>query len=101
MVVSKTPVKDLKQSVQSVTHSLSSILSLPMNGRRSFIGSFRAYVNICTAISILAVDFVVFPRRFAKVETYGTGLMDAGVGAFVIANALVSPEARGKFPIHR
>ncbi|XP_028322625.1 phosphatidylinositol-glycan biosynthesis class W protein isoform X2 [Gouania willdenowi] len=61
-----------------------------------FITLFRVFVNINTAISILAVDFNVFPRRYAKTETYGTGVMDFGVGGFVFANALVSPEARGK-----
>lgn len=59
-----------------------------------FVTLFRVFVNVKTAISILAVDFSVFPRRYAKTETYGTGVMDFGVGAFVFANALVSPEAR-------
>lgn len=57
---------------------------------------FRVFVNVKTAISILAVDFNVFPRRYAKTETYGTGVMDFGVGAFIFANALVCPEARRK-----
>ena len=48
-----------------------------------------------TAIGILAVDFAVFPRRLAKTETYGTGLMDVGVGAFMFSNAIVSHEAKG------
>lgn len=61
-----------------------------------FVTLFRVFVNVKTAISILAVDFAVFPRRYAKTETYGTGVMDFGVGAFVFANALVCPEARGK-----
>lgn len=61
-----------------------------------FVTLFRVAVNVKTAISILAVDFSVFPRRYAKTETYGTGVMDYGVGAFVFANALVSPEARRK-----
>ncbi|CAN9501610.1 unnamed protein product [Ophioblennius macclurei] len=61
-----------------------------------FVTLFRVFVNVKTAISILAVDFVIFPRRYAKTETYGTGVMDFGVGAFVFANALVCPEARGK-----
>ena len=58
---------------------------------------FRSYVNIATAIAILAIDFHIYPRRFGKVETYGTGVMDAGVGAFVVANGIVSSEARGKY----
>ncbi|XP_034033414.1 phosphatidylinositol-glycan biosynthesis class W protein [Thalassophryne amazonica] len=61
-----------------------------------FVTSFRVFVNVETAISILAVDFAVFPRRYAKTENYGTGVMDYGVGAFVLANALVCPEARMK-----
>lgn len=61
-----------------------------------FVTVFRVFVNVKTAISILAVDFSVFPRRYAKTETYGTGVMDFGVGAFVFANALVCPEARRK-----
>ncbi|XP_076025006.1 phosphatidylinositol-glycan biosynthesis class W protein [Genypterus blacodes] len=61
-----------------------------------FLTAFRVLVNVKTAISILAVDFSIFPRRYAKTETYGTGVMDFGVGAYVFANALVCPEARGK-----
>ncbi|XP_015736156.1 phosphatidylinositol-glycan biosynthesis class W protein isoform X2 [Coturnix japonica] len=55
---------------------------------------FRVYVNVLTCISILAVDFPQFPRRYAKAETYGTGIMDLGVGAFIFSNALVCPEVR-------
>ncbi|XP_069003031.1 phosphatidylinositol-glycan biosynthesis class W protein [Embiotoca jacksoni] len=61
-----------------------------------FVTLFRVFVNVKTAISILAVDFSIFPRRYAKSETYGTGVMDFGVGAYVFANALVCPEARRK-----
>ncbi|XP_053562806.1 phosphatidylinositol-glycan biosynthesis class W protein [Bombina bombina] len=55
----------------------------------------RVLMNLFTAICILAVDFPIFPRRYAKTETYGTGTMDIGVGCFIFANSLVSPEARG------
>lgn len=57
---------------------------------------FRVYVNVLTSISILAVDFPQYPRRYAKTETYGTGVMDLGVGSFVLGNAVVCPEVRMK-----
>ncbi|EFN68717.1 GPI-anchored wall transfer protein 1 [Camponotus floridanus] len=66
----------------------------PITGKRPFITNFRALTNIITAICILAVDFRVFPRKFVKTEVYGYSLMDTGVGLFILANALVAPEAR-------
>ena len=88
----------LLQSIKSnkvQSQHFRTFLSADMSKKRPFIGIFRAYVLVTTAIAILAVDFVIFPRRFAKAETYGSGLMDMGVGAFIISNAIVSPEARG------
>ncbi|XP_070564066.1 phosphatidylinositol-glycan biosynthesis class W protein-like [Ptychodera flava] len=87
-----TKAQTSKQSVSTLSESL----QLTVEGKRPFISNFRAYGLIGTAISILAVDFVIFPRRFAKTETYGTGFMDYGVGGFIICNAVVSLEARGK-----
>ncbi|XP_069470808.1 phosphatidylinositol-glycan biosynthesis class W protein [Ambystoma mexicanum] len=66
----------------------------PENDFVPSITIFRVAINILTAVSILAVDFPLFPRRYAKTESYGTGVMDFGVGCYVFANALVSPEAR-------
>ncbi|XP_067678563.1 phosphatidylinositol-glycan biosynthesis class W protein-like isoform X2 [Haliotis asinina] len=71
-------------------------LNLEMGNRRPFLSYLRGQTLLGTALTILAVDFTVFPRRFAKTEIYGTGLMDTGVGLFVVLNAVVSPEARGK-----
>ena len=51
---------------------------------------YRSILCLYTFISILAVDFRAFPRRFAKAEVYGTGLMDVGVGSFIISDALFS-----------
>lgn len=50
---------------------------------------YRFMLNTYTVFCILAVDFNVFPRRFAKTETYGHGLMDIGVGCYVCSNAML------------
>ncbi|KAK7386649.1 hypothetical protein VNO78_26983 [Psophocarpus tetragonolobus] len=64
------------------------------NSLRTYITSYRVIVMIIACLCILAVDFRIFPRRYAKTETYGASLMDLGVGAFVLANSLVSRPAR-------
>lgn len=71
------------------TQLLTSHLDIPVHEKRPpFLTNYRAGMNLATAVCILAVDFQIFPRRFAKTETYGISLMDVGVGSFVIAHGL-------------
>ncbi|XP_034230493.1 uncharacterized protein At4g17910 [Thrips palmi] len=75
------------------SRTFSNILSFKLPAKpRSYITNFRAITNMLTVLAIFAVDFHIFPRRFAKTQTFGFGVMDLGVGLFVIANALVAPE---------
>lgn len=47
-----------------------------------------------TCFAIFAVDFNVFPRRFAKTEHFGTSVMDLGVGSCIFAMGLTSHASR-------
>ncbi|KAK3233935.1 hypothetical protein CYMTET_55791 [Cymbomonas tetramitiformis] len=80
--------------VRSRVEKRSSQSHLATSSRKPYLAVWRSTMMITTCICILGVDFHAFPRRFAKTETFGTSLMDVGVGSFVLANALLSPQAR-------
>lgn len=65
--------------------------------RPEYIGLVRSVTNLITAVCILAVDFQCFPRKLAKTENFGFGLMDTGVGLFIYSNGIIAPEIRTNF----
>ena len=83
-----------KSNLDRISKACTHALSAPYNKRLPFVTLVRTYITLFTAIAILAVDFNIFPRRLAKAETYGSGLMDVGVGTFMLAHGITAPEAR-------
>jgi hypothetical protein len=52
-------------------------IALLAKEQKSFLTAWRGTMMITTCSCILAVDFASFPRRFAKAETFGSGLVSA------------------------
>lgn len=72
---SNTPYKIVK------TKTLTKV-SLP------FLNQTNSIALIATSISILFVDFLVYPRCLAKTETFGVSLMDIGTGSILFISGV-------------
>lgn len=56
----------------------------------------RSLTLVISTFVILAVDFPLFPRRYAKTEMWGYSLMDFGVGGYCVINGFCAPELRNE-----
>ncbi|KNZ57310.1 hypothetical protein VP01_218g8 [Puccinia sorghi] len=80
------PVGTLRRRITESTHhhhhvplsfpeSPSSKPLIPLQLHQPFLTVYRAQLVLLTALSILAVDFTIFPRKFAKTESWGISLV--------------------------
>eukprot|EP01121_Diplochlamys_sp_Union-15-3_P009589 TRINITY_DN2614_c0_g1_i1.p1 TRINITY_DN2614_c0_g1~~TRINITY_DN2614_c0_g1_i1.p1 ORF type:complete len:454 (+),score=30.63 TRINITY_DN2614_c0_g1_i1:43-1404(+) len=89
------------QYITSNSNDSSSWYPYLSTAKKPFLNNYRSSMMLITCLSILAVDFPIFPRKFAKTESYGVSLMDIGVGSFIISFAMVSNIARDSHSSNR
>ncbi|MBW0461517.1 hypothetical protein O181_001232 [Austropuccinia psidii MF-1] len=82
----------INKSSNQIVHPISSdtLLMPEIRFQQPFLTVYRSQMMLMTVICILAVDFNVFPRKFAKTESWGVSLMDLGVGSFVFSSGIMS-----------
>ena len=86
----KPPAPRKKPKLPPSVQAQNASAQLPLLSTKPFLTTYRGSMLVLTCLAILAVDFRLFPRRFAKVETWGTSLMDVGVGSFVFSAGVVA-----------
>lgn len=80
----KSPSPNRTQYAQTPSHGQQSpTVQLPA------LTTYRAHMMLMTVLSILAVDFPVFPRSLAKCETYGVSLVSITRRLHLIASLTV------------
>ncbi|KAJ3336151.1 hypothetical protein HDU93_003580 [Gonapodya sp. JEL0774] len=75
LIMSWVALVNFPKKLQSLSQDQKHMLQQLNSRQKPFIAAYRASLTILTCISILAVDFMVFPRKFAKTETYGPKMM--------------------------
>ncbi|PAA85492.1 hypothetical protein BOX15_Mlig025188g1, partial [Macrostomum lignano] len=58
------------------------------------LSAYRCALYICTSLCIFCRDLPCWNNQFSKSKTFGTGLMDLGIGCFVICLGTVAPTAQ-------
>ena len=92
LLANKIKQTPLHQVSSSTTTSTSSVITkeIIQQLQRVTVTIYRGCILLFTIISILGIDFHIYPRRFGKTEITGYSLMDLGAASFVIMAAVSS-----------